>query len=87
MKKNINYPKWKICQPIFDGEHGLLLKDGEKIKVKVYGKDVNEILLNASIIEAAPELLEACLNLENDDNSIPDHAWNMIQEAIKKAIK
>ena len=40
---------------------------------------------NAKLISAAPDLLEACMNLENDDNSIPKHAWDMLQEAIKKA--
>jgi hypothetical protein len=40
---------------------------------------------NRQIIAAAPDLLEACENLENDNGSIPDHAWEMIQNAIKKA--
>jgi len=41
---------------------------------------------NARLIAAAPELLEALRNLENDDGSIPAHAWNLIQAAISKAI-
>jgi len=40
---------------------------------------------NARLIAAAPELLEALENLENDDGSIPDHAWNLCQAAIAKA--
>ena len=31
------------------------------------------------------DLLEACENLENDNGAIPKHAWDMVQEAIKKA--
>lgn len=40
---------------------------------------------NAHLIAAAPALLEALENLENDDNSIPSHAWDMVQSAIAKA--
>lgn len=31
-------------------------------------------------------MLEALQNLENDNNQIPPHAWEMVQNAIKKAI-
>lgn len=40
---------------------------------------------NARLITAAPDLLAALENLENDDNSIPSHAWKMVQTAIAKA--
>lgn len=30
-------------------------------------------------------LLEACVNLENDDGSIPASAWNLIQSAVAAA--
>ena len=41
---------------------------------------------NARLIAAAPDMLEALTNLENDDGSIPAHAWNLCQAAISKAI-
>lgn len=41
---------------------------------------------NARLIAAAPDLLAALQNLENDDGSIPAHAWNLCQAAISKAI-
>lgn len=44
-----------------------------------------EMASNARLIAAAPELLEALQNLENDDGRIPDHAWAMVQAAIAKA--
>jgi hypothetical protein len=31
------------------------------------------------------ELLEACINLENDDGAIDAISWNMIQAAVEKA--
>lgn len=40
---------------------------------------------DARLIVAAPDLLEALQNLENDDGSIPAHAWDMVQTAIAKA--
>ncbi len=36
-------------------------------------------------IKAAPNMLEALENLENDDGAIPDHAWTMVKDAIAKA--
>lgn len=40
---------------------------------------------NARLIAAAPDLLEAAENLENDDGAIPEHAWKLLQDAIAKA--
>lgn len=40
---------------------------------------------NAHLIAAAPDLYEALDNLENDDGSIPDHAWKLVQAALAKA--
>ena len=49
----------------------------------VRGEETNA---NAKLIAAAPCLLAALQNLENDNGAIPDHAWNMCQEAIAKAL-
>jgi len=40
---------------------------------------------DVALISAAPDMLEALQNLENDDNYIPEHAWKMVQDAIRKA--
>jgi hypothetical protein len=45
----------------------------------------DEAEANFKLIAAAPDLLEACMNLENDNETIPKHAWDLIQNAIKKA--
>lgn len=39
----------------------------------------------AKLTAAAPAMLEALENLENDDGSIPAHAWKIVQDAIKLA--
>jgi hypothetical protein len=41
---------------------------------------------DSHLISAAPDMLRALENLENDANQIPKHAWDMVQSAIKKAI-
>ena len=35
---------------------------------------------------AAPKMLEALQNLENDNNQIPEKAWKMVQDAINLAL-
>ena len=45
----------------------------------------DEAMANARLIAAAPELLDALQNLENDDGKIPEHAWKLVQDAIAKA--
>lgn len=40
---------------------------------------------NACLIAAAPLMLEALENIENDDQHMPDTAWELIQAAIAKA--
>jgi hypothetical protein len=47
--------------------------------------DVPEYEANARLIAAAPDLLEALENLENDSGSIPDHAWQRVKAAIALA--
>jgi hypothetical protein len=40
---------------------------------------------NIKLMAAAPELLEALMSIENDNNTIPDKIWKMRNDAIKKA--
>lgn len=49
-----------------------------------YGPDH---LANAQLFAAAPDLLAALQNFENDDGSVPKAIWDLRAEAIAKAIK
>lgn len=40
---------------------------------------------DAALISAAPDMLEALQEIENDDNRIPPTIWKMVQDAIAKA--
>ena len=44
------------------------------------------VYFNAKLIASAPEMLEALMDLENDNNSIPKPIWDKVQNAIKKAL-
>lgn len=48
-------------------------------------EDIETAKANAVLIAAAPCLLHALQNIENDNGQIPDHAWKVIQDAIAKA--
>jgi hypothetical protein len=41
---------------------------------------------NAQLISAAPDLFEALINIENDDNKIPATIWEMRNKALNKAL-
>ena len=45
-----------------------------------------EAKANARLISAAPDLFEALINIENDDNRIPATIWKMRNKALNKAL-
>lgn len=49
-------------------------------------KRICEEIANGQLIAAAPDLLEALLNIENDNGSIPLPIWEMRNKAINKAL-
>jgi hypothetical protein len=71
-------PPWNVADQfraaVWLRNHKVLMRDSSE-----------ESHANARLIAAAPDMLEALQNLENDDNSIPAHAWALVQAAINKA--
>ena len=60
-------------------------KDAKYNNEKGYWDMSEEAQANAVLISAAPDLLEALISIENDDNSIPKAIWDLRNAAIKKA--
>ena len=54
-------------------------------EVDFNNKDI-EAIANAQLISAAPDLFEALINIENDDNRIPATIWEMRNKALNKAL-
>lgn len=68
----------------------LLAKDteGDTVEIAVFRKDDDwevEQQANIRLVLSAPDLLAAIDNLENDDGSIPEHAWDILRAASAKA--
>ena len=70
----------------WEASNGNIWTEGEQVFVAMTnGVPIGDSLKNAELIAAAPEMYEALRNLENDNGAIPDHAWQMVQNAINKA--
>lgn len=70
-------------------QHDLYLVDvhGNNSSVLVAEGETKEIALsNANLAAAAPDLLEFCLSVENDNNTIPKAIWDLRNKAINKAL-
>ena len=71
------------CGPGYYDNPSIFGANGEEI----VGCDEYMVFRNPAdirLLVAAPDLLEALKNLENDDGSIPAHAWALAQSAIAK---
>jgi len=77
---------WIEKQKVLNSAHGEIIDYAAYEGMWFARYDDTEDEANARLIAAAPELLEALKNLENDDGSIPSHAWALCQAAISKAI-
>lgn len=84
IKKEKNPEKY-ICIGTSNKWNSTMLWISDVKSSNVGPKTFKEIFANAKLIAAAPDLLEALLNIENDDGQIPDTIWKMRNNAIKKA--
>ena len=86
METKITKGEWKdIIVSNADGWfHRVIAIEGESV-CNIITRNTQRAQANAKLIAAAPELLEALLNIENDNNSIPKTIWDLRNSAIKKA--
>ena len=75
-------------------EQGMLFVESPKEDLgTAYGQEImgddyhneEEKIHDAHLIAAAPKMLEALQNLENDAGQIPESAWKLVKDAIKLA--
>lgn len=81
--KWIIHPKEIAKQCGFPGDAVIGPRFGKQVCVVF--TDSKEEEANARLIAAAPDLLEALENIENDDGHIPEKIWAMRNAAIAKA--
>ena len=62
------------------GADGVMVAD-----CNILPRDENINRANARLFAAAPDMLEALENIENDNEHMPSTAWDLIQAAIAKA--
>lgn len=70
---------------LIDGHQGYIIGSVTGNDNSGYFASEDEAEANARLFVAAPDLYEALANLENDAGQIPEHAWKMVQAALKKA--
>ncbi len=68
-----------------DGHQGYIIGSVTGNDNSGYFAHEDEAEANARLFVAAPDLYEALANLENDAGQIPEHAWKLVQAALKKA--
>lgn len=88
MKTQFTKGKWiETIHDYIKGEIFIYCNEKPIIRIAInnYSKK-SEAKANAQLISAAPDLFEALLNIENDDNRIPSTIWEMRNKALNKAL-
>ena len=88
MKTQFTKGKWiETIHDYIKGEIFIYCNEKPIIRIAInnYSKK-SEAKANAQLISAAPDLFEALINIENDDNRIPATIWEMRNKALNKAL-
>ena len=88
MKTRFTKGKWiETIHDYIKGEIFIYCNEKPIIRIAInnYSKK-SEAKANAKLISAAPDLFEALINIENDDNRIPSTIWEMRNKALNKAL-
>jgi len=88
MKTQFTKGKWiETIHDYIKGEIFIYCNEKPIIRIAInnYSKK-SEAKANAKLISAAPDLFEALINIENDDNRIPSTIWEMRNKALNKAL-
>ena len=88
MKTRFTKGKWiETIHDYIKGEIFIYCNEKPIIRIAInnYSKK-SEAKANAKLISAAPDLFDALINIENDDNRIPATIWEMRNKALNKAL-
>ncbi len=88
--KNFNGTKgeWTAHLNVLDSDVNSVLFDFGTICTidRNIGLNKKDADANIKIIASAPDMLQALISLENENNSIPKPIWDKVQNAIEKAL-
>ena len=88
MKTQFTKGKWiETIHDYIKGEIFIYCNEKPIIRIAINNYATkSEAEANAQLISAAPDLFEALINIENDDNRIPETIWEMRNKALNKAL-
>lgn len=83
-KTIIPYEPWYVDYRVTPGQFvtDTLIRGKQRTVIAVLHANSE---ITSHMIAAVPKMIEALENLENDNNQIPEHAWKLVQEAIRQS--